>query len=151
MIRRLFLLASFLGFEFIRGGREQDFSLWLLPCILLSPVFLMDFSIVGLGGAVQFFWSVLAALGLKNVVFGGQAEALREKIEEINAAAVPIPATAPIPASGALAPAQKPRFIENPLPLPKKHVKREMDYDYEVPEADMHYQIEITAGDDFDR
>ena len=147
----LFLLASFLGFEFIRGGREQDFSLWLLPCILLSPVFLMDFSIVGLGGAVQFFWSVLAALGLKNVVFGGQAEALREKIEEINAAAVPIPATAPIPASGALAPAQKPRFIENPLPLPKKHVKREMDYDYEVPEADMHYQIEITAGDDFDR
>ena len=66
-------------------------------------------------------------------------------------AAVPIPATAPIPASGALAPAQKPRFIENPLPLPKKHVKREMDYDYEVPEADMHYQIEITAGDDFDR
>lgn len=147
----LFLLASFLGFEFIRGGREQDFSLWLLPCILLSPVFLMDFSIVGLGGTVQFFWSVLAALGLKNVVFGGQAEALREKIEEINAAAVPIPATAPIPASGALAPAQKPRFIENPLPLPKKHVKREMDYDYEVPEADMHYQIEITAGDDFDR
>lgn len=145
----LFLLASFLGFEFIRGGREQDFSLWLLPCILLSPVFLMDFSIVGLGGAVQFFWSVLAALGLKNAVFGGQAEALREKIEEINAAAVPIPATAPVPVSGA--PAEKPRFIENPLPLPKKHVKREMDYDYDVPESDMHYQIEIAAGDDFDR
>ena len=32
----------------------------------------------------------------------------------------------------AAAPAKKPRFIENPLPLPKKHVKREMDYDYEV-------------------
>ena len=143
----LFLLASFLGFEFIRGGREQDFSLWILPCILLAPVFLMDFSIVGLGGAVTFFWSVLAALGLKNAVFGGQAEVLREKIEEINAAAAPIP-VAEVPVTAAV---EKPRFLENPLPLPKKHVKREMDYDYEVAEADMHYQMEIAEGDDFDR
>ncbi|MDE6602744.1 MAG: hypothetical protein K2K90_11415 [Lachnospiraceae bacterium] len=143
----LFLLASFLGFEFIRGGREQDFSLWFLPCILLSPVFLMDFSIVGLGGAALFFWSVMAALGLKNVVFGGQIEVLREKIEKINAAAAPIPVKeAPVAAA-----AEKPRFLENPLPLPKKHVKREMDYDYEVAEADMHYQMEIAEGDDFDR
>ncbi len=148
----LFILASFLVFEFIRGGREQDFSVWLLPCILLSPVFLMDFSIVGLSGVVLFLWSVLAALGLKNAVFGGQAEALREKIEEINAAAAPIPVlvtpeAASVPTA---APAGKPRFIENPLPLPKKHVKREMDYDYEVPEVDMHYQVEVVNGDDFD-
>lgn len=137
----LFLLAAFLVFEFLRGGREQDFSLWFLPGILLSPVFLMDFGVVGYGGVALFFWSVMAALGLKNTVFGGQAEVLREKIEEINAAAMPIPAAAP---------AEKPRFIENPLPLPKKHVKREMDYDYEVAEADMHYQVEVAEGDDFD-
>lgn len=143
----LFLLAAFLGFEFIRGGREQDFSLWLLPGILLSPVFLVDYSIVGLGSVVLFFWIVLAALGLKNTMFAGKAEALRERIEEINAAA-PIPVAA-TPASGVLA--EKPRFLENPLPLPKKHVKREMDYDYEVAEADMHYQVGIADGDDFDR
>lgn len=154
----LFLFASFLGFEFIRGGREQDFSLWLLPCILLTPVFLMDFSIVGLSGVVLFFWSALAALGLKNVVFGGQAEILREKIEEINAAAAPIPIAKPVAATATVPVAvtsepvsgEKPRFLENPLPLPKKHVKREMNYDYEVPEADMHYQLEIAEGDDFD-
>ncbi len=143
----LFLMAAFLVFEFIRGGREQDFSLWILPGILLSPTFLMDFSVAGLGGVVLFFWSVLAALGLKNAVFGGKAEALLEKIEEISAAAAPIPALA----APAAASVKKPRFIENPLPLPKKHVKREMDYDYEVAEADMHYQVEIAAGDDFDR
>lgn len=157
----LFLFASFLGFEFIRGGREQDFSLWLLPCILLAPVFLMDFSIIGLGGVVLVFWSVLAALGLKNAVFGGRAEALREKIEEINAMAELIPAAEPVaaalsvstvvPTASQPVPEEKPRFFENPLPLPKKHVKREMDYDYEVPEADMHYQVEIAEGDDFDR
>lgn len=152
----LFLFASFLGFEFIRGRREQDFSLWLLPCIFVTPVFMFDFSIAGFGGVALFLWSVMAALGLKNAVFGGQVEVLQEKIEEINAAAEPIPAAAvPVAASvpekpAAAAPAEKPRFIENPLPLPKKHVKREMDYDFEVAEADMHYQLEVAAGDDFD-
>lgn len=166
----LFFLASFLVFEFIRGGREQDFSLWFLPCSLVSPVFLMDFSIVGFGGVALFFWSVMAALGLKNAVFGGQAETLREKIEEINAAAAPIPAIAGpaavvsnpaaesvavtagsvIPGAVAEDSGEKPRFLENPLPLPKKHVKREMDYGYEVAEADMHYQVNVAEGDDFD-
>ena len=49
------------------------------------------------------------------------------------------------------APAQeKSRFIENPLPLPKKHVKRTMDYDYEIAEEDMHYDVETAAEDDFE-
>ncbi len=151
----IFLPASFLGLVFIQGDREQDFTLWLLPCVLLAPVFVMDFSVVGFGGVVLFFWCVMAALGLKNTVFGGQAEVLREKIEEINAAAAPIPAAAPvaagaIPGSPAVVSEEKPRFIENPLPLPKKHVKREMDYDYDVTEADMHYQVEVAEGDEFD-
>lgn len=147
----LFILASFLVFAFIRGGREQDFTLWLLPCILVSPVFLMDFSIVGFGGVALFLWCVMAALGLKNTMLGGQAEALREKIEEINAAAEPIPEilepAAPAPEFTL---EEKPRFLENPLPLPKKHVKREMDYDHQVAEKDMHYQVEIAKDDDFD-
>lgn len=139
----LLFMASFLAFVFIMEGREQDFSMWLLPCILLSPIFFLDFSVTGFGGVTQFFWCVMAALGLKNALFGGQAETLLEKIEQINAAAAPIPVAEDL--------GKKPRFLENPLPLPKKHVKREMDYDYEVPEADMHYQIEIADGDDFDR
>lgn len=166
----LLLMASFLAFAFIRGGREQDFSLWLLPCIFVSPAFLLDFSVVGYDGAALFFWTVMAALGLKNTVFGGQAETLREKIEEINAAAAPIPAIAEpvaavsnpaaepvavtadpvIPGAVVEGSGKKPRFLENPLPLPKKHVKREMDYDYEVAETDMHYQVNVAEEDDFD-
>lgn len=157
----LLLMASFLAFEFIRGGREQDFTLWFFPCIFLSPAFLLDFSVVRFDGAALFFWSVMAALGLKNTVFGGQAETLREKIEEINAAAGSIPAAEsmaavsnpaaePVAVTAEEESVEKPRFLENPLPLPKKHVKREMDYDYEVVEADMHYQVEIADGDDFD-
>lgn len=145
----LFLAASFVAFEFIRMGREQDFSLWFLPCIFITPSFLMDLSIGGFSIVVIFFWSVMAGLGLKNVLFGGQAELMKEKIEEINAAAPVVPAL-----TEAAAPAQavkeKPRFLENPLPLPKKHVKREMDFDYNVAEADMHYDLEVAEEDDFD-
>ncbi len=45
---------------------------------------------------------------------------------------------------------EKPRFIENPLPLPKKHVKKSMGYKIEVPEDKMDFDIAISAFDDFD-
>lgn len=159
----LFLMASFVVFEFIRRGREQEFSLWFLPCILVTPVFWVDFSVAGFGGVALFFWSAMAGLGLKHAAFGIRSELLREKIEGIHAmvlaeedSEVPVPAaessdeTAPEAAGQVEAPKEKPRFIENPLPLPKKHVKREMDYDHDIPEEDMHYDIEVAEDDDFD-
>lgn len=136
----LFLTSAFLVFEFIRGKKEQDYTLWLLPCIFMTPVMLFDFDRMGFGSTALFLWSVLAALGVKNCMFGGQAETVQARIEEVNAAAKEI----------AVPKEEKPRFIENPLPLPKKHVKRDMDYDHEIAQADMHYQIEIAEGDDFD-
>ena len=109
----------------------------------------------------------MAGLGLKGAVFGRQAVLMGEKDGKINVSTGPEPAVAVFEAPGpeagdpaALSPAsaastaglqKKPRFIENPLPLPKKHVKREMDFDYKVLEADMHYDVEVDEEDDFDR
>ena len=45
---------------------------------------------------------------------------------------------------------EKPRFIKNPLPLPKKHVHKEMDYQYPVEEKDMKFDVEVDDNDDFD-
>lgn len=42
------------------------------------------------------------------------------------------------------------RLIENPLPLPKKHVKKTMGYQREVLPEEMHYDIEVPDTDDFD-
>ena len=42
------------------------------------------------------------------------------------------------------------QFIENPLPLPKKHVKKVMDYKFEPEEHLMKYDIEVSDDDDFD-
>lgn len=44
----------------------------------------------------------------------------------------------------------KPQFIENPLPLPKKHVKKTMDYGIEIPPEQMGFDIETSDMDDFD-
>ncbi len=42
-------------------------------------------------------------------------------------------------------------FIENPLPGPTPHTKREaVDYDYEVPEDKMHYDIEDITRNYYD-
>ena len=54
---------------------------------------------------------------------------------------------APKPEETPVAPVQ---FIENPLPLPKKHVRKEMDYQYEVSQDKMNYDVIVGDNDDFD-
>lgn len=45
---------------------------------------------------------------------------------------------------------QKPRFIDNPLPVPKKHVKKSINYAFEPTLDQMKYDIDISESDDFD-
>ncbi len=41
--------------------------------------------------------------------------------------------------------------IKNPLPLPTPHTARDgVDYDYEIPEDQMHYDIENPSRNYFD-
>ena len=144
----LFLPAAFLVFEFFRSGKEQNYSPWLFFCILFTPFLFFEFWTVDLSGLSLFFWSAAAALGVKNCIFGAEAEVVQAKIEEINAAVSDIPES-DSPDSTAADASQKPRFLENPLPLPKKHVKKEMDYDYPVAPEMMHFDLEPADGDDF--
>lgn len=44
----------------------------------------------------------------------------------------------------------KVQFIENPLPLPKKHVKKVMDFDYPVEDDMKDFDIDVAENDDFD-
>lgn len=43
---------------------------------------------------------------------------------------------------------RKVQFLENPLPVPKKHVRKDIGFDIE--EVKMDFDIEISEGDDFD-
>lgn len=42
------------------------------------------------------------------------------------------------------------KFIENPLPLPKKHVKKVLDFDYEIKDGMDDFDIDVADDDDFD-
>ena len=171
--------ASFLVFEFFRSGREQNYMLWILLCIAAAPTPLAVFGVQPFGLLSMYLWGVLAGLGLQNCIFGGQARLMQTMIEEINQAAEEAERAEEVgraeekekledaetiaerekPEEAQQAeekdepeeiPAPKPRFLENPLPLPKKHVHRQMDYQYTVEEQDMKFDVEIREEDDFD-
>lgn len=42
------------------------------------------------------------------------------------------------------------QFIKNPLPVPKKHIKKIMDYQMIPKESQMKYDIEVSDDDDYD-
>ena len=42
------------------------------------------------------------------------------------------------------------RFLENPLPLPKKHVKRVMDYSLSSVSQEDDFDYPVAEDDDFD-
>lgn len=207
----LTVLASFLVFEFFRSGREENYMLWVLLCIVAAPTPLAVLGVQPFGVVSMYIWGVLAGVGLQNCVFGGRSRIIKSMIEEINDAIEDIEQTAkpemakitesdsvlekiPVETQESAAqksaeesetakgqemvkiqepdevqektdgqdaeesgssescerPAPKKRYLDNPLPLPKKHVHKQMDYQYTVEEKDMKYDVEISEDDDFD-
>ncbi len=137
----LVFLALFLVFAFVRNGRAQNYTPWILLCLLAAPTPLAVYGPHGFGVLSLYVWAVLAGLGLQNCIFGGRAKAMQTAIEEINAAAEQ---------KQTAEEAGQSAYIENPLPLPKKHLRRDMDYRYDVSEQDMKYDVEVAPDDDFD-
>lgn len=189
----LTVMATFLVFEFFRSGREQNYMLWILFCIVTAPTPLAVFGVQPFGLLSMYFWGVLAGLGLQNCIFGGKAKLVKTMVEQINQTAEEIlqkkeeksPEEENVQRiedkrleenTGTIAPENveedvqgtetenaevssqdeetvvfsKPRFLENPLPLPKKHVPRQMDYQHSVEDEDMKYDVEVREDDDFD-
>ncbi|MEG1848107.1 MAG: hypothetical protein RRX92_09295 [Lachnospiraceae bacterium] len=88
-------------------------------------------------------WLILAVIGLQSVCIQYTKQEREQNISQM------LPALEKIKASPeAVNPVQ---LIPNPLPLPKKHVKKLMDYAF-IPEAgQMHYEIEeLKENDDYD-
>ena len=145
LIMLLIIPASFLIFEFFRNGKEHNYMVWIVLCMVVAPTPLAVYGEHGFGVLSLYIWAVLAGLGLQNCIFGGRAKVMVAAIEEINSAARKVEETESMENNDV-----KSNYIENPLPLPKKHVPREMDYQYTVEEKDMKYDVEVSDNDDFD-
>lgn len=173
------VLAALLILSFWSRRKVQNSTPWMCLMFLLAPMPLSSVGVLDYQVYYVFVWSVLAGLGLQQSLMAGdkveqyarmEAEKELEDIKDmeniknsddlgavmkINVGTIepaskhkfePEPEQTPNPES-----APKPRFIENPLPLPKKHEKREMDYQYDVAEDKMKFDVEINENDDFDR
>ena len=151
LIGVLIVFAFFLVLEYFRSGREQNYMPWILLCLVVAPTPMTAYGDHGFSVLSLYLWAVLAGLGLQNCLFGGRAKVMQAVTGEINLKAETAEQTAEVHESGAMeGQASKPRYIENPLPLPKKHVAREMDYQYDVAEKDMKYDLFVPDNDDFD-
>lgn len=150
------LIAALLIMSFWNRGKEQNCTPWICFMLLLAPTPLAISGVLSYQVFSIFIWSILAGIGLQQCFVSDAVkvktesevkqdvesdEVVHEKIEQekVRQEEVEQKETKP-----------RPRFIENPLPLPKKHEKKEMDYQYAVTEDKMEFDIEIKENDDFD-
>jgi len=151
------ILAALLIAAFWNRRKVQNASPWICLMLLLAPTPLTAKGVLPYQVFSVFIWSVLAGIGVQqSFVWEEAAPGKEPPIGTVPAPAEePFNGTVPAPsAESARAPVEvpvrKPRFLENPLPLPKKHEKRTMDYQYEVAEEQMKFDFEVDEDDDFD-
>lgn len=132
------ILAAFLIMSFWNRKKEQNVSPWICLMLLLAPTPLTVQGVLPYQVYSVFIWGVLAGIGVQqSFVWESTAFAKERSFTESVPASVEFPD-------------EKPRFLENPLPLPRKHEKRTLDYQYEVVEEQMEFDLEIDENDDFD-
>lgn len=162
------ILAALLIPAFWNRQKSQNFTPWFALMLIMLPITFSGAGVLSYQIFSVFLWSVLAGAGLQQSLIIEEAAAepmvtadsfkAMDNVESMNAVksinyieginaeedlkTMPLK---PMPS------APEPRYIENPLPLPKKHEKKEMDYQYEVAEDKMEFDIEIMDDDDFDR
>lgn len=150
------MVTAFLIMSFWNRKKEQNCTPWIFLMLLLAPTPLTVLGVLPYQVFSIFTWSVLAGIGFgqsfavdavkrkdeqKDIEPNDmEHKGMEPKNEEPEKAGIEAKQTEP----------PKPRFIENPLPLPKKHEKKEMDYQYEVAEDKMKFDVTIKENDDFD-
>ena len=157
--------AAWCIFSFLRK-KEDKGCFYMLSLVVLSLMVSFGSQNMSYQLLITAFWSVLAALGITSVMFVKEktveaetagnvlmvadvceketkTETVKTQMEEIHIENLENNDTENSEKKSV-------QFIENPLPLPKKHVKKVMDYKFEPEEHLMKYDIEVSDDDDFD-
>lgn len=131
------------GFRFHERQKQDVWILYLLAATVWNMAVGGDF---GYEIFISFGWSVLAGIGIASMGNG-------KEMEKTAKAAVPDIVLVDMDKTTAEEETEEKsgvKFIENPLPLPKKHIRREMDFDKIVEEEKMKFDIAVGDEDDFD-
>lgn len=152
----LVLFTAFFVMAFWVRKKTQNAAPWIVLMLVLAPTPLTKVGVLPYQVYSVFIWSVLAGIGLQQSFAAGEEEDFAEGKEQ-----TVLETLQPMEQQTDTAPAAaveeteaktgaKPRFLENPLPLPKKHEKKEMDYQYKVTEEQMKFDIDVREDDDFE-
>lgn len=148
-------LSSFLIVGFWINKRQRT-DAWMLLLILYTAAYTGGAVKMETGSFAVVLWGVLAGFGIRSIgteeliectleLPAGECDTEAKDLEEGNGMEMIKDITIE-----ELDAEPKIRFIENPLPLPKKHVPREMNYGLDVTDEDLDFDVHTNEYDDFD-
>jgi len=175
----LLLLLMALGiFTFMRRKNEERFSPWVMMVLSVTLMrvlgvmtpnmngsFQMYFAMTGLAGVA--FCELFVRDGARVEETAGVSEEVVEDLDEEPLKSVAgaardtlVSAVSNVEVKNDMTEKKRNepqrdgpkqvQLLENPLPLPKKHVKKVMDYPIQPDASQMHYDIEVDPKDNFD-
>ncbi len=121
----VFSIAILQAGSFYARGMGYEYLLWVWVLVLM-------------GAGLQSLARQKDLADRKEILVSAQEEQLTEPVEQTAEKPLEQPQE------------KKINYIENPLPLPKKHEKRTMGYQKRVGTRQMKYDIEVSDDDDFD-
>lgn len=153
------ILISFGTFSFWRRKTVERFTPFVLLCAGVALMHFLGITTDNMSGSYLLcvLYAALAAVCTTELFAAKQPGRLPEKRETETVVSDRIqvnkkqeeksPAAESEPQE---APACAINFIENPLPVPKKHIKKIMDYAIETDESNSDYDISVPDTDDYD-
>ena len=143
----ILLLVSLGAFSFWRRKYEERFTPWVFICTGIAILHFGGFLTENMSGSYLMYvlFTVLASVSVTELfcVDTEQEKVVKKEEPEV----IDLEKT-PEPTEGEKE--KKTRFIENPLPLPKRHARKAMDYAIVPKENEMKYDVSVSDSDDYD-
>lgn len=132
-------LTAFLPLFFERAQKTRETVRWILPFLFLFIT--EQAASVGLQGQALRFLALSATAGAAVTgIFVCREPAAIGVIMKCRKTALEKSTVSPAPGE----------YLDNPLPVPKRHVRKEMNYGFEPAPEQMYYEIPVADNDDFD-
>ncbi len=142
-----FLMASF----WLNTKRRQSISVWvaamLLVCVI-GPV--LGIAALRQEMWVTLTWSILAGFGLQGVIKAGMEAGSMKRAETKATGAEAEWAETVQEEPSRYDTSTGIEYIENPLPLPPKPVKKGMDFPFDIPAEKLYYDVKVAEDADYD-
>jgi len=161
----LLLVMSLNIFSFYRRKEQEIVTPWILMTVLFAALYLFGMTTESMNGRciLMMLMCVVGAISIRQLFYVNTVDEHGDSMEEVDDGITIEQIDNEIVTENVVSEVkadaqkemdsemlEKTRYIENPLPLPKKHVKRVMDFTFTPEEDMMKYDIEVSDSDNFD-